>query len=378
VADRTRELSALYDVTAIANEFLDLDAVLERSLERVLAAMGAHIGVIYLLDEARETLHVAAQQGVPPDLVTPMEAVAVGSGLAGWVIEHNEPLAVPDVATDPRAFRMVHMGDHHAYVGAPLRVRGQTLGVISVLRESQQPLKVEDVALLTSIADHAGVVIENVRLHRRAEQAAVRVERERLARELHDSVTQSLYSLILFAGAGRDATGSGGLELAAQHLVRIEEIAQQALKEMRLLVYELRPLALERGGLVEALRHRLEAVEGRAGVEAHLLAEQDVELVAPVEETLYYIAQEALNNALKHAAANSVTVRVAVQDGRVTLEVLDDGLGFDPESVRHGGGLGLIGMRERVKEWGGSLQVISAPGEGTRVCVTLGCQEVSR
>jgi signal transduction histidine kinase/HAMP domain-containing protein len=372
VADRTRELSALYDVMAVASASLDLETILESSLDQVLTVMGNEVGAIHLLDETRGVLRLAAWRGVPPDLVAKIESVPVDSGLAGWVIEHGEPLVVPNIATGLRPLLALPASGSQAYVGVPMRAKGRVLGVLSVVGERGRQFKVEEVTLLASIADEVGVAVENARLYQQAEQLAVMRERERLARELHDSVTQSLYSLTLFAEAGRDLARDGELERVEGYLTRLGEIAQQALKEMRLLVYQLRPLALQREGLVGALQQRLDAVEGRVGVEARLLAEKLVELPASVEEGLYRIAQEALNNALKHAAATSVTVYIRIEDERVELEVVDDGQGFDPNTVSDRGGMGLASMRERAEKLGGSLTILSAPGEGTRVKVSVG------
>ena len=371
VADRTRELSALYDVMAVASASLDLETVLGSSLDRVLAVIGSEVGAMHLFDETKGVLRLAAWRGVPPDLVAKIDSVPVDSGLAGWVIEHGEPLVVPNIATGLRPLLAVPASVSQAYVGAPMRAKGQILGVLSVVGETGRQFKAEEVTLLASIADEVGMAVENARLYQQAEQLAVMRERERLARELHDSVTQSLYSLTLFAEAGRDLAGDGELERVEGYLTRLGEIAQQALKEMRLLVYQLRPLALQREGLVGALQQRLDAVEGRVGVEARLLAEKLVELPASVEEGLYRIAQEALNNALKHAAATSVTVCIRAEDERVELEVVDDGQGFDPDTVSDRGGMGLASMRERAEKLGGSLTVLSAPGEGTRVKVSV-------
>jgi signal transduction histidine kinase len=228
-----------------------------------------------------------------------------------------------------------------------------------------------DVALLASIADQIGVVVENARLYRQAEQLAVVRERERLARELHDSVTQSLYSLTLLAEASQRLIGAGDWGRVKEYVGRLGEIAQQALKEMRLLVYQLRPLVLKREGLAGALQQRLDAVEKRAGVDARLLVGGTIELPASAEEELYRIAQEALNNALKHGAPASVTVRICADERGVVLEVSDDGRGFDLGSIGAEGGMGLVSMRERTEKLGGKLDVKSAPGAGTSVFVSL-------
>jgi signal transduction histidine kinase len=246
------------------------------------------------------------------------------------------------------------------------------LGVLGVPRETTQPeFSQEEIALLTSLADQVGAVVESHRLRQLAQQAAVLGERHRLARELHDSVTQSLYSATLLTETGRLAAGAGDLRVAENCLGRLGQVTQQALKEMRLLIYELRPPVLEREGLVGAIQQRLDAVEARAGIDARLLLEGQIELATQQEETLYRIALEALNNALKHAEATAVTVQVSADGESARLEIADDGRGFDPHAVSGLGGLGLVTMRERAEQLGGAFEIISAPGEGTRVRASL-------
>ena len=204
-----------------------------------------------------------------------------------------------------------------------------------------------------------------------AEELATIKERNRLARELHDSVTQSLYSLTLLAAGWRRLAAKGELASVEDSFAEIEEVAQQALKEMRLLIYELRPPALDTEGFLGALHHRLNAVERRTGVEARLIAGEMVDLPSNVEEALYAIAIEALNNALKHAAAGSITVQFHADDKLVTLEVTDDGKGFDPEAKEQHWGMGLENIRQRTSQIGGSLDISAYPGDGTRLKVEV-------
>jgi signal transduction histidine kinase len=248
------------------------------------------------------------------------------------------------------------------------------LGVLSAVGRAGQHFEEEEVALLDSIADQIAVAVENGRLYQQAEQLAVMEERSRLARELHDSVTQSLYSLTLYAEVGRRAAEAGEWKDALERLAQLSQVAQQTLKEMRLLVYELRTSALEAEGLVGALQQRLDAVEKRAGVEVHLLVEEMVELPPLVEEGLYRIAQEALNNILKHARATVVTVKVKADGEQAELEVIDDGRAFDPNRIANTGGMGLTSMHERAERVGGSLTISSEAGQGTRVRVTAPMQ----
>ncbi len=371
IVERTRELATLYDVTAVASESLDLQVTLQRSLARVLEALRCPAGAIQLLDKAERVVRLAVQQGISPQLAAQLDTVPVDSGLLDWMLEHGEPVLITDVASDPRAPLAVSASGFQVYVCAPMRCRGQVLGVFSIFGGTEQQFHLEDVALLASIADHTGVAVENTQLHRQAEQAAALQERERLARELHDSVTQSLFSLTLFTEAAREMARKGELGSIDQHLSEVDTIAHQSLKDMRLLLYELRPSALAEEGLVGALRRRLEAVEKRLGIEARVLTDVLVELPAPVEECLYHIAQEALNNALKHAEATAVTVYLRTEGEHVILEVSDNGLGFAPDGVSDQGGMGLKSMRQRAEKLGGICTVLAQPGQGTRVQVNL-------
>jgi PAS domain S-box-containing protein len=213
-------------------------------------------------------------------------------------------------------------------------------------------------------------ITDRVILSEAQAQAALE-ERQRLARELHDSVTQSLYSLTLLAEASRRTAAAGDVEKVVGNIARLGETAQQALKEMRLLVYELRPLALEQSGLAEALQHRLDAVEKRAGVEARFRVNLEEELPAHIENGLYRIAQEALNNSLKHAEATTVSITLQTQDGHVQLEIVDNGKGFHMEALQDHGGLGMVSMRERVESMRGEYSITSRPGDGTRVWINV-------
>jgi signal transduction histidine kinase len=223
---------------------------------------------------------------------------------------------------------------------------------------------------LKTIGQQVGVAVENAHLYEQAEQAAAMAERNRLARELHDSVTQSLYSVTLYAEAAARLLTAGQHTEATHHLRELRDTAQEALREMRLLIFELRPPALEKSGLVAALQARLEAVEGRGGMLTELQVEgaQEADRVPLIiQEELFQIAREALNNVLKHAHALHVRVQVQFSDTVACLEVSDDGVGFDPVQIRERGGLGLPGMKERAQKIGADLQIRSDRGKGTSV-----------
>jgi signal transduction histidine kinase len=208
-------------------------------------------------------------------------------------------------------------------------------------------------------------------LLRSRQDMAVTEERSRLARELHDSVTQLLYSVTLYAEAAAELLDSGETETAAGHLRDLRDTAQEALREMRLLIFELHRPALGEGGLVGALQARLDAVEKRGGMHVELAVEGSEQIPRPVQAELYNISQAALNNALKYAHANSVRVHLRFGDAETEMQISDDGVGFEPVSGGVGGGFGIPGMQERSQKIGGTLQIESAPGKGTNVVVRV-------
>ena len=372
VTSRTKELSALNAVASVVSRSLDLDQVLTNALDKTLEVVEIEAGGIYLLQDDAQTLNIAVQEGLSAQIVAEVDNLKVGEGFSGQVAQTGEPLVVQDLSTDPRLTRSVMKeSGFHSLAIAPLVSRGQVLGTLFVTTSGVREFSQQDVELIVSIGGQIGVAVENAKLHERAQRVAVVEERQRVARELHDSVTQSLYSLTLLAVAGQRMIQAQDLEQIAGNQARLGDLAQQALQEMRLLVYELRPLALETEGLIRALEQRLETVERRAGVQARVLVEGEIELAANLEEELYRIAQEALNNALKHARASEVLVFARVTDDSVAFEVADNGQGFDPTDIREKGGLGLIGMQERVAKIGGQLTIRSAPGEGTKVTITV-------
>lgn len=196
-------------------------------------------------------------------------------------------------------------------------------------------------------------------------------ERQRLARDLHDSVTQSLYAATNYTAAVTRLLDAGEIARARTHLDNLGESARQALRELRLLVYELRPSILPREGLEAALTARLDAVERRAGIAATLACDGIEGLPIEVQEGLYGAASEALNNAIKHAAASRIDVTIKAEQGSLVLEVVDDGSGFDHANRGAHGGLGLLGMEERARALGGCLEIESSQGRGTTVKIVL-------
>jgi nitrate/nitrite-specific signal transduction histidine kinase len=367
VADRTRELSALYDVTSVASASLDLQTVLESSLDRILVMMGSEVGAIHLLDETEGMLILTAWRGIPPSLVAKTDQVPVGSGLAGWVIEHREPLVVPDVAAGPRPLLAIPARGSQAYVGAPMLARGRVLGVLSVVGERGRQFSEEEVTLLASIADQVGVAVENAQLYEQAQQAAALRERQRLARDLHDAVTQTLFSAGLIAEV-LPRLWERDLEEGQRQLQELRLLTRAAMAEMRTLLLELRPAALVGMQLGDLLRQLAEVTTGRARVPVTVTVEGQRPLPPDVQVALYRIAQEALNNVAKHSGASQAAVSLHFRPEQVELCISDSGCGFDPNRIlsEH---LGLGIIRERAEAIDATLAIESEIGRGTQVTV---------
>jgi two-component system nitrate/nitrite sensor histidine kinase NarX len=391
VSERTYEIERrrqvaeeLHDLLAILNSNRSLDEILHYILEKAVWLLDAPGGAIYRLEAEQAQFVVQASRGMPADYVEKL-SFPVDQSFLGQAVLTRQPIVITDLSTHAwdEKIRLSNerrgiLATYQALLTVPLIRQGKSkdldeiYGGIALYYTAARPFSQEDVDLAVAFADQAALALENAQLRQQVKQAAVLEERSRLARELHDSVTQSLYSLTLLAEGWRRLAGSGRLEDAAEPLAELGSIAQQALKEMRLLVHELRPPALEKQGLLGALHERLASVERRAGVDARLLADDVAELPGPAQEVLYRIAQEALNNALKHAAATTVMVHVRSNTERAELEVVDNGQGFDPATMDERGGIGLTSMQERAEQQGGSLVIESAPGHGTRVRVTIG------
>jgi signal transduction histidine kinase len=202
------------------------------------------------------------------------------------------------------------------------------------------------------------------------EQAIV-TERNRLAAELHDSVTQGLYGIMLHADAAKGLLAKGKKDKATEYLEEIKATGKEGLAEMRLLIFELRPPVLEAEGLAAALEMRLYAVEKRAGLKAEIKSEIEGRLPLEIEDGLYRISQEVLNNALKHAEAQHIWVQISQDRDMVRLEIKDDGRGFNLDTARKSGGMGLSGIEERAAKIDGKLVIESQPEQGTRTVIEV-------
>ncbi len=322
-------------------------------------------GSAVLMLEDNSILRVTSAVG---ETLSALDRLPVEGSLAGRAASSGKALLVNDVGSLELDY--LRDIDIKSLIAAPLRVESTVIGVLDVINKVGGFTK-DDVRIINLFADQAAIVIDQAQLHQKVEQMAVMEERQRLARELHDSVTQALYSVNLYAEAARRSLSAGKKGTTLSNLQKVREMTHEAMREMRLLVFELHPLILEKEGLVAALQARLAAVEGRSGLKTEIRLEDEQRLPIAIEEELYRIAQEALNNITKHAQATMVQIDLKVSQENVCLEIKDDGMGFDLEAARSSGGMGLRGMEERTQKIGGVLAIESTPGAGTRLSVNI-------
>jgi signal transduction histidine kinase len=390
-AERSRRIAdGLREIVAALNTQQSLDETLDFIVShacRMLKSDGAAIFRLEQVAGGEPALRVQAGCGLTPGFVE-SASLPYHSSIAGRSLREGRAIPVPDIrrqiavmsddlAPSPylqRPEMQLLMASFAAMLLTPLTVGRQPYGVMALYYRKSRPFAEEDINEAQSLADQTALAIESARLREQAGEAAALDERNRLARELHDSVTQSLYSVTLYAEAAARQMEAGNDPAVIDHLRDLRDTSRDALREMRLLIYELRPPEIERTGLAAALRARLQAVETRGGVRAELIQDGDENIPAAVQQELYHIAREALNNSLKHSLANHLTVRLFYRPDETALEVEDDGAGFDSEAGMEAGGMGLRTMRERAQRLGAELELRTALGQGTLVRVTKKAQ----
>ncbi len=327
---RTEELAAFFDLTLLAGQGVNLPEVFEQVLPRIIEVTHSRAVCIHLFDADRTALRLAAQQNLVGDVQTQLQAVELPAAFQRWLQQPNDPLittALSGMITLPSALRVP---EFQTYLGAQIRIGQRTEGMLSCFRFSDRGFGVDEIALVTALAEQMGMMLETDRLRQDAKSMAVLEERQRLARDLHNSVTQSLYSLSLFSRAGREAAEDGDTERLRHSLTELERNTLHALREMRLLLYELRPADLEQEGLIRAVELRLNTVERRVGLKLDVQLDELPGMSPSHEVELYHIILEALNNIVKHAAAGRLTLQLTHANGQIHLRIVDDGQGFDP------------------------------------------------
>lgn len=377
-------LTALQDVALALVSTLDPRQLLDNIVQSAMELMHAQGSSLLMLNEAGTQLTFQVVDGkVSQQLVG--RQLEIGEGVAGWVAQTGEPALVQDAQNDPRFSPSfdASTGFHtRSLICAPLQFQGRTLGVLSVVNKAGPTgFEPKDLKWLKALAALAAVAIENVRLYHRLREERDRVVvaqeelRKKLARDLHDGPTQTLSHVVMQTAFIKKLLDHDPTKVK-QELDQLTQVGQEAIREMRTMLFDLRPLILESQGLAAALQPFIERHQSKEGPQIHVhVGEQVGRYAARVESAVFSIIQEAVNNALKHARAPDIWVRLSQRDDTLVVDIEDNGQGFDVESVSRNyeqrGSFGLISMSERADIVGGQLTIVSAVGQGTTVMLRV-------
>ncbi len=373
---RRRVAEGLREMVTLLNSERPLGEVLENIVEQAARLLDTETVAVYRLNEPDGLLTILTARGLPESYVRTM-AVPLGAGAVGIAAQERRPVLIsgsgvvsPEVPEMPEEIlpqiRWLNQ-NFCALLAVPLLMKEKVFGAIALYYPEAREFSQEELDLADSFGAHVAVALENADLRRRAELSAVEAERSRLARELHDAVTQTLFSAGLIAEVLPRLSERDPQQLP-QRLEELRRLTRGALAEMRSLLLELRPDTLADANLIELLGQLSEAVQGRAHLAVEVLLSDPGELPSEVKLALYRIAQEALNNVTKHANATRVTLELSRQGHEVVLALRDDGRGFDP-AVTTPDSLGLGIMRDRAESVGARLEVTSGSNEGTSISV---------
>jgi signal transduction histidine kinase len=362
-------LKAVSDaVLAVAAE-LSVDEVLQRLVDSARELAGARYAALGLPD-GDGGFRRFLTSGMSDELIASLGPLPRQHGVLGAMLETRASYRTRDIHDHPRFRGWWPRGhpDMRSFLGVPIVAPDGVIGAFYLTEKIEAPdFGDEDQELIELLAAHAAIAITNARLYEQTRELSIVAERNRLALDLHDAVSQKLFALVLSAEAAGTLLERDPVAARAQ-VGRLGALAQEASDELRALVFELRPPDLERDGLAGALRKHVDLMRRLQPLEIELVLDGEPPADGARDRELFRIAQEALQNAIKHAAASRVEVRLSAENGRLLLEVEDDGVGFDPDATgARSRRLGLTSMEERARRIGGSLDIRSAPEAGTTI-----------
>ena len=373
VDERTRELKTLVTVQQALTSSLNLNEVLHIIAREARRLTHTDVGAVFLPEN--DGLVLAALSSEYPIDIEPGYRISLTDSITGTTFVTGKTQLVTDIATfphvDPNAMGKARL---KSILAVPLPSDTQILGVLSVGNKVDGVLGDEDERLLTLMIPSVVIALENVRVYQQTSETAVAAERGRLARDLHDAVTQTLFSASLTAEV-LPRIWERNPEDGMLRLEKLRELTRGALAEMRTLLLELRPAALAEMPLGDLLRQLAEGIAGRTRIAIDVTVTGEGYISPEVKIALYRIAQEALNNVAKHSKAQSAAVTLNHVDRQIKLSISDNGIGFDPEANRLTQ-LGLRIMAERAEAIGASLNLNSSVDRGTEVTIAWSEQEL--
>ena len=355
-------------VLAVATEH-SVDEVLQRLVERARELARARYAALGIPDGDGGFAEFLVA-GMSDELVASLGPLPRTHGMLGAMLETSEPFRTADIHGDPRFRGWWPAGhpDMRSFLGVPIVAADGVIGAFYLTEKlGAEDFTADDQELIELLAAHAAIAITNARLLEHSRELSAVAERNRLALELHDAVSQKLFSVVLTAEAAATLIDRD-TDAAREKVERLRGLAGEALSELRSLIGELRPPNLARDGLCGALRKHIEVIRPLHPAEIELELDAGATAGVARDHEVLRIAQEAVQNALRHSGGDLVSLRLAQTNGGIALEVSDDGVGFDPtDAALRARRLGLTSMEERADRIGARLEIHSEPGRGTSV-----------
>jgi signal transduction histidine kinase len=381
VAERTAELThqtlqlqLSAQVSREITSILDIDLLLEQVVDRIGTTFGYYCVQIFLVAADKKNLVLKSSSGENgKKFIERGLTLEIGAGsINGRAACTHAALVSNDVSQDPDFFNDQRLPETRSELVVPLMIANELIGTLDVQSKQLNAFSAQDVLVFQSLGDNVSIALENARLYEKSKEMAALEERNRLARELHDSVTQSLFSMDLHARAVA-INIKRNQQVAENQILELRQMMHDTLQNMRSLLYELRPVNVQSDGLIVALQKQIKHLrQEETEIEITMAVHGERRLPDEVEMDLFRIALEALRNALKHAAPSHIHVHLDMTPPGVVLEIKDDGRGFDPAVLpadRHS--FGLIGMKERAALLNSTIEIQSAPDAGTLVRVQI-------
>lgn len=373
---RAEQLRTINEISQKISSIIKLEDLLPYVANLLRQTFNYHNVNVFLFEPnsgklVLKAICLSGYQGLIP-LDVPLEMGE--EGVVAWVAKTGEPLLANDVAHEPHYSYIEELNETKSELAVPIKIGERIMGVLDIESENLDAFSDADLFTAQTLADQLGIAIENARLYKETGQIAVMEERNRMAREIHDTLAQGFTGIILQLEAAEQALGASNDVL--QHLNKARSLARGSLNEARRSVWDLRPKALEQLSLSEALRQEAGSFASSTNIKTRIdISEKTRTLPPEVETTILRICQEALNNIRKHARATEVRIALAFKEADVTLKVRDNGVGLKTGASKGAKGehkgFGLISMQERARNVGGKFEVQSEKGKGTLIQVTI-------
>ena len=364
-------LSALDAAVRGISGVLDLEQVLQLIVDRVRDLVAAQYAALGIVDEAGQITQLVTS-GITPEEREAIGELPRGRGLLGLIIRENRSYRIPDIGSHPESYGFPpNHPPMWSLLWAPATVRGEVVGRLYLTNKLSAPeFSAADQALVETFALHAAIAIDNARLHEQVQRFAVVDERDRISRELHDGVIQSIYAVTLSLEDVAELANAAPTE-AGQRVDEAIDALHGVIRDIRNFIFGLRPLLLDAGGLVDGLRTLAGELRRNTTTEVEIEGEEPDGLSMEIVAEVLAIAREALANVARHSGATHASVSLSAPGNTVRLEIADDGRGLKPGAVAASGHHGLANMRKRAEVLGGTFDIRGGDGKGTRIIVAI-------